>query len=89
MCEYCRTRKDIDGTMIPASPEPLISEGKELRAELQVFADIGVLMLNLDVCDYIENPEQIEAENEYETWKSMFAPISYCPVCGRKLSEEK
>ena len=89
MCEYCRTRKDTDGTNIPDLPEPLISEGKELRAELQVFADIGILMLNLDVCDYIENPEQIEDENEYETWKSMFTPINYCPMCGRKLSEEK
>ena len=80
MCEYCRTIHDVDGAVIPRSPEslPLISETKDIHVEASIL--VNTLYISVDACD---------DDGEVMPWKSYVTPISYCPMCGRKLDGGK
>ena len=76
MCEYCRTKLDIDGkSVIPANPKPIIDvKWNDLGLETDLLG--GTLFINVDIYDEDDEPY---------AWKSYVMPINYCPMCGRKL----
>ncbi len=80
MCDYCKTRLDVDDTStIPGVVKPIIDvKWKDIGIEANLLVE--TLFVNVDIYD---------DDGESKPWKSEVIPINYCPMCGRKLKGGK